>query len=237
MSELAPWLNRIAIALAIWGLFLPSDAIMRLLMIVPALALGLGFVFRREISFEEEVNKDAAGDSANGNTSPLNTDARPNLNTMIFAPAGALGARACFDLQFVDWLWPVSAGTAAGIPLAALAVWSDPVMRTHVWSLVFIAVVMWLYAFGALAYANKFYDPTPGERFQTTVAGQRSKRPVRRTSLENHYVTVAPWGPITTPNEVRVNEDLYERLEAGGAVCVVLRPGRFGWPWYEAKAC
>jgi hypothetical protein len=234
MKELAPWLNGIAIALGLWGLFIPSDAVMRMLMIVPPLALALALAFRREVSLEEEVEH---GEDDDAPPQRAKAEQRPNLNTMLFAPALALGARAFFDLQFLDWSAPLIAAAAAGVPLTAIAVWSDPAMRAHWGSLAFIAVALYLYAFGALAFANKFYDPAQPQRFQTTVIDQRSKRPVRRTSLENHYVTVTPWGPMQTPDELRVERTLYEQLDAGAPVCVDLYPGRFGWPWYEAKAC
>lgn len=224
MKQLTNWLNGIAAALAIWGLFapVPYDAVIRALMIAPALALAFALVFRAEISLEEPDEE-----------SP---NARANLNLLLYMPAAALAARALFDIQFLDWLPPSLAGVAGGAALAAVIAWADPALRRHVWSLALAFVLMTAYAFGALAHANRMYDTSTGERFETTVDDAYTRRVVR-TSLENRYVTVKPWGPMRVVSEVHVDEDLYANLKPGDRICIALHPGRLGWPWYEALAC
>lgn len=232
MKELAPILNWLAGGLAMWGLFapVPYDTIIRLLMIVPVLALGLALVFRSEISLEP------AEDAGEDDGKPAK-DARPNLEWMLFLPACALAARACFDLQFVDWTLPSLMGVSGGAVLTLMVTWADPRLRAHVGNFLTALVIMAVYAFGALAFANKIYDPSQAERFETTVDKRFTRRPVRDSSLENHYVTVAPWGPMQTVNELSVSEELYESLKPGDKLCIDLYQGRFGWTWYQAAEC
>ena len=90
MKELAPWLNWIAGTIAMWGLFapVPHDTVIRLLIIVPGMAIGLALIFRSEVSLEETNDDDGKEIDAN---------ARPNLNLMLLLPALALAARALFS--------------------------------------------------------------------------------------------------------------------------------------------
>jgi hypothetical protein len=48
---------------------------------------------------------------------------------------------------------------------------------------------------------------------------------------------IGAWGPRATPEDVTVPWETYRSANVGDTVCVLLRPGAFGIPWYRISRC
>ena len=90
------------------------------------------------------------------------------------------------------------------------------------------------YAYGAAFAANVFLDRSRPEVFTADVVGKRVSRGRPRTKW---IVRLGPseWGDPM--NELLVPPQLYESIEPGGTVCVLLRPGALGIAWFTLEAC
>jgi hypothetical protein len=50
-------------------------------------------------------------------------------------------------------------------------------------------------------------------------------------------LTVEPWGPVKQKQEVLATHEVYQGVQNGGTVCMALRRGALGVPWYRAELC
>lgn len=50
-------------------------------------------------------------------------------------------------------------------------------------------------------------------------------------------LAIKPWGPISDIKRASVPLRVFRSIQPGGAVCLVLREGGLGIPWYTAQTC
>jgi hypothetical protein len=131
------------------------------------------------------------------------------------------------------WEAAVAIGILAGGALALALVAREPRARTRLLLPVVLAGAC-LYAHGAAFTANAFFDRSRPEVFTADVVGKRVSRGRPRTKW---IVRLGPseWGDPM--NELLVPPHLYESIEPGGTVCVLLRPGALGIAWFTLEAC
>lgn len=76
------------------------------------------------------------------------------------------------------------------------------------------------------------FDRSPKVVYPSRVVSER--RTIRYPSLPN--LTIEPWGPVKADDFVP-SPTPGHRFEAGEPICVVLREGALGVPWYTAEQC
>jgi hypothetical protein len=218
------FLNGFSMVLAFWALFvaIPYDGLMRALALLPPLALGIAFAARPAILLNEDDDAEEGREAAKP----------PNLFTSLTLPGAALGARAFLDINLIDWFEPALVAVAGGFALAGVALWIDGRIADRIVSLIALVTLMMAYAYGLAVHSNRMYDQSEGYRFETTIKSKHSKH----DTIDTYHLTLAPWGE-NGQTSVMVEEELYDKVEEGGSICMYLHPGRLGWRWSEARIC
>ena len=151
----------------------------------------------------------------------------------MIAPGFCLSLRAFLDVHILHfaplmpWMIAVAALTVACL------VWVLPAARAKPAAIMLMALLFAAYGYGASALADALLDRSATTTFPTHVerkhvSGGRSKSP---------ELTLAPWGPSQESGDVRVSWDLYRSTRVGDTVCVDVRSGALGVPWYCVSQC
>jgi hypothetical protein len=138
-------------------------------------------------------------------------------------------------VEEVGWVRMVELAAAVGIVLFSVSIVADGNMRRRrSWG----GMVL-LFLFNAMyGYVGTF---------ELNVLLDRSPAAVQRSVVESKYYVIGrgggdrldirPWGPVDQVKSVWVWGPVYRAVQAGGPVCMVLRQGALGIPWYTAHAC
>ncbi|HEX9173839.1 MAG TPA: hypothetical protein VF861_14395 [Telluria sp.] len=205
----ANWMTWAAIAAALWAMGFPSPYALALgaAALMPLLAMLLCWLYPDRFTLADDDRK-----------SP-----RASLQIVVMVPSLALVLRAIFDTDLVDW-------TVVLIPtllLGALMALGVGAARGTAASFLMVAGTMALYPAGVLPLANERFDSAAPRRMAATVDAKRHVR----DKGDTYYLQLSPW--IDRPwDEVRVIAGLYQRVERGGQVCVLVYPGALGMAWY-----
>jgi hypothetical protein len=160
-------------------------------------------------------------------------DKRPDVTMALMLPGFALALRAFLDWRILDWpdALALAAGGAAAMALVLTQV--DATVRKWGVALLLFAVVGFPYAYGTAIAANVLLDESEAQRFETVV------RKMHTTSGKHASwsLTIDPWGPVESVEDVEVSRKLYERLAVGDTVCVALFDGALGVRWFWVGAC
>jgi hypothetical protein len=160
-------------------------------------------------------------------------DAHANLGHVFFLPGFLLLVRVLLDFDLVYWWLAIAAGGVVGVALIAAAAAADRNMRRHLWTLLGCALLASIYGFGAVAEANVLLDRSRPSLFRSSVIDKHASY----GKATRYLVRLAPWGPRDEPDDVSVSHPLYDRLQPGDPVCVLLRQGALGMPWFIILGC
>lgn len=94
---------------------------------------------------------------------------------------------------------------------------------------VFLIMYAAAYGYGATLTSNVAFDNQPPTLYQVQVG---SKYLTRGKNL-SYNLTLGPWGPRTTSEDVTVKADYYSRKQPGDSVTIATRPGRLGIAWFR----
>ncbi|MFZ1013158.1 MAG: hypothetical protein WAN28_07415, partial [Terracidiphilus sp.] len=100
----------------------------------------------------------------------------------------------------------------------------------NIFVLLFIAG---LYGAGFGMMADTIADRAPATTYSADVLSKH----VSRGRSTSYYLELAPWGPMTAPNQLSVPAHTYGSLQVGDEVCLVLHPGSLRVPWYQLIDC
>jgi len=161
--------------------------------------------------------------------------AYPSVMIAVGAPSLCLIIRALFDTEFLNynelWVLVAQVGVAMAL-LLALGTRSWLTERsTSLKTGLMLLILPAMYGYGASAMADTAFDETRGQVFRTRVLDKHSSHGKTTT----YYLTVAPWGPVATAEDVQVTSEMYEAAQTGTQVRMRLRPGRLGVPWFTTE--
>jgi hypothetical protein len=151
-----------------------------------------------------------------------------DLMFLFFAPLIGLVLRVWSDVEFLNTassLLPAAGGILAG--LAAYAVWRRGGLG--------MLVVGAASAYALYAEADVRLDRAPPQYMRVAVSDKHIT--VGRKSGKSYYLDLPPWGPRHDSDAVEVGQDLYDTVEPGQFVCIVLHPGYLAGPWFRIDAC
>jgi hypothetical protein len=213
----AATLTLAAIVVAVWALFKPQPygLLMALLIALPLLTL-LAVIVRRSLF-----------------RIGLGSGYEANLGSACAVPACALFARTLFDLNLVSWLPLTAFAAAIAIVFLIAAARREVQLRRRWWRLLAAALLTGAYAFGALGQANVLLDRAP----QAVLRSRIMAKHLGHTRITTYHLTLAPWGPMTAPNDAAVPRDVYDSAEIGDPACIRLHDGALGMAWFTAIAC
>jgi hypothetical protein len=107
-------------------------------------------------------------------------------------------------------------------------------LRKRRWEVLLAGLITCSYGYGAGLGLNCLADGSIPRVFPTVVV---EKRVDGDWKWRTWYLTLKPWGPVTENDEVSVSKALYEQMQPGNSVCVLLRSGAFRISWYEIDSC
>jgi hypothetical protein len=212
-------LSAIAVALGAWGYLAPnpSGLVTLLLIVMPWVALGM----------------DAAAPGLFAVNNWRN-DARSNLAAALILPGLVLTVRALTEYDLLEWQLALGASLIIGGTFALLLALADRSVLNSVSRFILVLPFALFYAFGAVAQANVWLDVSPPTIEQVAVVGKHGSSGTRRASW---YLSLAPWGPRTTPEDVLIARPLYDSVRPGDKVCVTVHPGALSISWFSVAPC
>ena len=89
------------------------------------------------------------------------------------------------------------------------------------------------YGYGAGSLGNALLDRSSATSYTAQVDGKHVTSGRNRTP----QLRLGPWGPRKDESEVAVSWDFYRSTSIGETICVLVRPGAFGVPWYRVAKC
>jgi len=212
------WLNRVGIAVMLWGMFYPHPyrLVLFLLGACPTIAIAIVWWSRGQIHIDQRAR-----------------DKRPTLAVLLIMPSIILALRAILDITLLDWQPVLITAVTAGALVALAAVAVDAEYRRWPAFLLTWAIMGLPWSFGVVSELNAELDRGPRQEFETQVIDKHMSTGKNRS----WYLTVAGWGPVRDPGDERVGRGFYEQTNVGDTVCVSIKPGAFGWRWYWLDHC
>ncbi len=216
--RVAVWLERATIAMAAWVLFFPwpygfANAVVAAL---PWAVLLFVAASRGLYRFGGRL-----------------FDGHPNVFASFSVPGVMLGLSALRDFEVTGWWAAIAAGIGGSIVLTLLAAIVDPDLRRDWWAGSFLALLMTFYGFGAFLQANAILDRSPMQVIPVVVIDKHLTTGTPTT----RNLRLKPWGPYAQPGDVSVVRSLYDAVRSGDSVCIHLRSGALGIPWYVVRSC
>jgi hypothetical protein len=218
-ARIGKWLTGLACTASLWGWFYPRPYQFAIAVLVALSASVLFLKLRRTGLYQIDGRRN---------------DIRPSLAVPFIVPSAVLALRAILDFSFLEWKSLLAWVFVVGAGLTFLLANSDAVMLKHRFAIASTFLFASMYAFGVLAQADTFFDRSPRETFQATVLGKHSSQGRSGTTW---YINVAPWGPMTSADDVSVSRSVYVSVSAGETVCINLASGALKIPWYVVTTC
>jgi hypothetical protein len=197
------------------SLFLPSVVVLWLLPLV-----GVGMLHRFPLLYGFFKQK---------------ADPRAELVPVIVIPAfGLLFAFSAGDSthiihsnQILIWI--------AVIFIAFVAAMLQPALNSvnRLGAIIGILVIGGLYSVGVIHTADTVPDHSIPQPFQAQVLDMH----VSHGRSTSYYLSLAPWGPMTSVSNVDVSPRTYNQVQVGDYVCLGLYPGFLHAPWYTLTSC
>lgn len=214
----AKWLNGITFVAVAWAWFYPTpyEVVITILAALPIVTILMMIYSPGLYDIEERRN-----------------EARPSVAVPFILSGCTLTGRALMDVDFVGARSVLVWGLIAGSALALVIVRTDPKPRVRIGSILVIFMFSIMYASGLIAQADTLFDNSQAQVLQATVLSKR----ISSGKMTRWYLQVSPWGPRSEPNEISVADSVYKAVDPGQMVCIHLRPGTLGIPWYWAAQC
>jgi hypothetical protein len=147
---------------------------------------------------------------------------------VLFLPGAILAIRLLKDGSLLRPVQLVAPALAIAVLLGVVAVRSDP--RASRWMLLLVPLLLTGYTGSTLVWANCALDRSQPQSFQSRIA---SKYVHHGNNVTTYGFVLGPWGPRGTTESTDVPRRIYDRVEEGEDVRVVLREGRLGMPWFN----
>lgn len=119
----------------------------------------------------------------------------------------------------------------ASIALFVTTYTSATDVRTKAQVLLPVLIFCLVYGASFTVVMNRLSAWTPPEQHQAKVLAKR----VSKGKHTSYYLKLAPWGPRTTPDDVRVSRTVFERKNKGDVAEIVVNKGLFCIPWFQVR--
>lgn len=130
------------------------------------------------------------------------------------------------------WIAAFVVGAALGLAIWLAAQQAN--LSSPIWAIIVVAIIGGVYGYGAFALADARFDPSPGTSYPVAVT---SKYTSQSRSSTDYHLQLPAWGPRKAPSEVTVTDTIYNALQPGDPVCMILHPGALGDAWYDVSLC
>jgi hypothetical protein len=213
VSKITKYLNTFGWILGLWLMIYPEPYILAVILNIVLPIVGIYFYIR----FNKFVEFDEKKQSNN-----------PNVSTIIFMPSLALALRAIMDFnlfyKFQLWLYII----VITLIILVVILLNTEEYKTKKWLPIPIAIFIFSYVFGIIVLSNCLLDQSIPTRYTSYV---REKH-ISRGKSTSYYLTVDPWGPVLTTEDVEVSQHLYENVEKQENLYLYLKKGFLGIEWF-----
>lgn len=156
-------------------------------------------------------------------------DKQSTISLCVMTLGGMLALRAFLDVNLVNWSVVIVPSLLGG----AIAAWMLNEHRSGLKGMLLANAMLVWFPGGALVLLNVVLDGAQPEVFPATVISKLesgSDPPERKLYL-------APGRRLDAigTHKVTVGSAVFDGAEAGGAVCIRVRPGAFGLRWYDVE--
>jgi hypothetical protein len=159
-------------------------------------------------------------------------DPRGELSFVLIAPAiGLLLAQSGSHFVSFQPLLPLVVTVFLAYLLAFYQVFRKGPSRPGRFFL--LLIFAGLYSAGLGAVADTISDHAPAKAYSAEVLHKR----ISRGRSTSYYLTLSPWGPIASPDEVSVSSNIFHSFKVGDQVCLSLHQGSLHAPWYRLVDC
>ena len=132
-------------------------------------------------------------------------------------------------VSFTQWTQAVWIGCLPGAALFLVAVIVEWPARSSPLGLAFLLFFSIGYGYGVVRELDILLDRSPAIVVRSTV--------LEKSSSKAYALRVEPWGNVREIRNVIVPESVFQSVQKGGPVCMILRRGALGIHWYTAQAC
>lgn len=123
---------------------------------------------------------------------------------------------------------PIALGSVLAVLFFSAVAWPPP-RRQRDWAEIGLGPIgFWGYVFGCMSMLNGMLAQGPPAQFE----GRIMKTYIQGGRHQAHMFDLGPWGPFSS-GEVEATLVMYDRLNTGDSVCMLLHPGGLGLPWWE----
>lgn len=200
-----------------WAFFYPAPYLYTMLacIVIPLAALAAVKLSRGLIRMDERKGS-----------------AFPSVIHAIIYPSLGIMLRGVLDYDIADYsnVW-LPAASVALIFLFLLLIRQKEInitMKSGLLAAATLSIFLFAYGFGTVMHLNCYYDRSEPARFRAEVLGKR----VSSGKTTSYYLDLSAWGPRKEPEDVSVDKDLYNRIEAGSEVDIWFRKGLLDIPWF-----
>ncbi len=219
-KKIAQVINVTAIVYFIWGICypIPYNMVVLVGIAIPLLALAILIKYKTLVNFINYKRKNGV---------------RPSLQETFIGCGGILLLRAFMDYKPLYY-------TKCIIPTLILwAFWClalNPILPKigigkSKYDFIWASLFMLPYCYGAIVLCNCRYDQSKALHYQTTVV----KKFETYNKGTSYYLTIDKWGSKKWPEDIKVSEVEYERVQERQVVIIDLKNGLFEIPWYYIR--
>jgi hypothetical protein len=212
-------MNIFAIGVSIWTFVYPEPYEFAIIAsaLLPILAIGTIFFSKGLIHLDSHA-----------------WSAHPHVTRAFLMPVLALFFRAFIDYSILstNTLWlPLCLSV---IVVNALLFFGVKEFRNDRKAIVPVSVFIIIFVYGFLIETNCLFDSHPPRIYTTKIVKKRIHYGVAPVW---YRMTVSGWDMDKQTTEEHVSRELYTTLEEGNDLCVEVRPGLLGIPWYRLTDC
>lgn len=215
LRKIAWGLTWVTIAVVLWGFAFPVHYDVLLLALGGLFALAVGLALWKPGLFtvvpEGRVQVTAC------------------LFFLVMGPAAVIGLRAFLDVKLLDWIEPLATAVPVASFIGGLIWLADRNLRSRAMVL-FFAPILFFGSWGGLVLSNARLDRAPSWIVPVEVVDHdRGEKPSLTITLPDVHGRAR--------KTLRARRETVEASIAGGSVCAVISPGRFGWRSLYVVGC
>jgi hypothetical protein len=159
-------------------------------------------------------------------------DVRPNVAFGLILPGLALAFLSLRGPHILHWRSVMWLSVAVGFALVGFARTVDRSQKAK-WSAFGLFVVSLFYGWGSVVELNTVFDKSQTTIYPVPIVSKH----ITHGKSTSYNLKLAAWEFETAGTQVSVSRDLYESVQPGDPVCVVLRAGALRIPWYRVTSC
>ncbi len=188
----------------------PSGVAVALHIALPWIAVGMAALFPRQLTIF------------------LDSETRKPLSAAWFLNMIALVVLfRC--VSFTEWTQAVWMGCVPGAALFLVALIVEWPARSSPLGLAFVLLFSIGYGYGVVRELDTVLDRSQATVVRSTI--------LEKSAEKTYALHVGPWGNVNQIKNVIVPKSVFESVQKGGPVCMVLKSGALGVSWYTAQAC